>query len=122
MDEKIGAPRYKVVKLSIIYDTGEEFWSGPVVDASETGIFVETVHQLDPGSRVTVLPEMAGDEDVADMLPFELTAEVVRINEYDIENKWDQTPGIAFLWVDMTDEQKSQVRDFLQAQGVLVRR
>ena len=122
MDEKIGAPRYKVVKLNIVYDTGEEFWSGPVVDASETGIFVETVHQLEPGSRVTVLPEMGGDEEASEMLPFELTAEVVRINEYDIDNRWDQTPGIAFLWVDMTDEQKAQLRQFLQVQGVLVRR
>ena len=122
MDEKIGAPRYKVVKLNIIYDTGESFWSGPVVDASETGVFVETVHTLETGSRVTILPEVHGDEKASDMLPFELTAEVVRINEYDLDDKWDETPGIAFLWVDMTDEQKSQVRDFLQAQGVLVRR
>ena len=122
MSEKIGAPRYKVVRLNIIYDTGESFWAGPVVDASETGLFVETVHALKPGSRVTVLPEVDGDEKASEMLPFELTAEVVRINEYDLDEKWDQTPGIAFLWVDMSDQQKSQVREFLQAQGVLVRR
>ena len=122
MNEQIGAPRYKVVKMTIVYDTGGEFWSGPVVDASETGLFVETVHQLPPGKKVTIFPEVAGNEGASDSLPFELTAEVVRVNEYDLDTKWDETPGIAFLWVGMTDEQKGTIRDFLEKQGVLVRR
>jgi len=122
MNEKIGAPRYQVRKMNIIYDTGEEFWTGPVVDVSETGLFIETVHELEPGTEVTILPDVEGVEDIGDQLPFEIRARVVRINEYDLEEHWDRTPGIAFIWEGMSDQEKDQLRQFFVAHGILVRR
>jgi len=122
MNEKIGAPRYQVRKMNIIYDTGDEFWTGPVVDVSETGLFIETVHELEPGTEVTILPELGGDEDAAEHLPFEIRARVVRINEYDLDVHWDRTPGIAFIWEGMSEEEQEQLRQFFVAHGVLVRR
>ena len=101
----------------MIYDTGEAFWSAPVVDMSESGIFVETVHELAVGTAVTLLPDLKDDET----LPFEIRAEVVRTNEYDLDNHFDRTPGIAFRLVDMTPENISQLASFLSARGVKVR-
>lgn len=111
------AQRYKVGGLRVIYDTGDGYWSGRVVDVSESGIFVETTHELEPGTRVTLLPD-AADEDE---LPFEVTAEVARLNVYDLEEHYDRTPGIAFRWVDLDDAQRAQVRAYLEAHGVPVR-
>ena len=116
--EKVStAPRYHVRRMHVVYDTGDEFWSGPVVDVSESGIFVETTHDLPVGCRVTVFPDVAGD----DRLPFDLHAQVVRYNEYDLDEYFDRTPGLAFVWIDLADNERVLVRDFLKSDGVLVR-
>lgn len=107
------APRYRVHGLRVVYDTGDGYWSGEVVDVSESGVFVETTHELPAGARVTILPDSERDDD----LPFEVTAEVVRLNVYDLDNHYDRTPGIAFRWVDLSDEQLEQVRVFLRGRG-----
>ena len=111
------APRFKVGNLRIIYDTGEEFWSGPVTDMSESGIFVETMHELPSGTRVTLLPDLPGNRS----LPFEIKAEVVRTTEYDPDEHWDRTPGIAFRLIGLTLIQFEQLRTFLKAHGVPMR-
>ncbi len=111
------APRFRVGGLRVIYDTGDAFWSGPVVDVSESGIFVETAHSLPPGTMVTLMP----DTPEEDQLPFELRAVVVRSNEYDLEQHWDRTPGIAFRLEGLSAESFAQLRAFLHAHGVPVR-
>jgi hypothetical protein len=111
------APRFKVGNMRVIYDTGEEFWSGPVTDMSESGIFVETQHELPAGTKVTIIPDLPDEQS----LPFEIKAEVVRTTEYDPDQHWDRTPGIAFRLVGLTMQQFEQLRAFLKAQGVPMR-
>jgi Tfp pilus assembly protein PilZ len=101
--------------MTVVYDTGEGFWSGPVVDASESGLFIETTHDLEIGTKVTLLPQV---DDAEDELPFEILGNVVRVNEYDMDNHYDRTPGLAFHFVDMTEEEQTKVRRFLAERGV----
>ena len=49
------SPRFSL-KLQIVYDDGNAFMSGPVVDMSETGVFIETVMPLEPGTEVRHRP------------------------------------------------------------------
>ena len=114
--DKPRAPRYTVGNLRVIYDTGEEFWSGPVTDMSESGIFVETQHELPAGTRVTIIPDLPDNQS----LPFEIKAEVVRSLEYDPDQHWDRTPGIAFHLIGLSLVQFGQLREFLKAHGVPV--
>lgn len=111
------AARFKVGGLRVIYDTGDAFWSAPVVDVSESGLFVETAHQLPAGTTVTLMPDLPEEEQ----LPFEIHAVVVRSNEYDLDHHWDRTPGIAFRLEGLSPENFAQLRAFLRARGVPVR-
>ncbi|MEZ0312614.1 MAG: PilZ domain-containing protein [Myxococcota bacterium] len=111
------APRYRFGSLNFIYDTGESFWAAPVLDVSESGVFLETAHQLDVGTQVTLVPDVADDEK----LPFELTAQVVRVNEFDTEENFKRPPGIAFRLLNLTAAQSAELRTFLHERGVLVR-
>jgi hypothetical protein len=111
------ALRYAVGDLRVIYDTGDAFWSAPVVDMSESGLFVETTHVLAAGTKVTLMPDTPDEEQ----LPFELHATVVRINEYDLEDHWDRVPGMAFKIDNLSPDNYEQLRAFLQAHGVPVR-
>ncbi len=111
------APRYTVGAFSVIYDTGEAYWSAPVVDVSESGLFVETVHELPVGTHVTLMPEVPQEEQ----LPFEINAEVVRVSELDLDEHFDRTPGIAFRIGGMSIENYVKLRRFLKEHGVPVR-
>ncbi len=108
------APRFKVRGLNIIYDTGEGFWSGRVIDMSESGMFIETVHELPVGTKVTLMPDVPDEEQ----LPFEIHADVVRVHEYDLDNHFDRIPGIAFRISGLSVEHFAQLRNFLKAHGV----
>ncbi len=112
------APRYTVGGLRVIYDTGDGFWSAPVVDMSESGLFVETTHELAPGKQVVIIPDLPEEEE---QLPFEIHGVVVRTNEYNLDQHWDRTPGIAFRLEGLTEENFAQLRAFLAAHGVPVR-
>lgn len=111
------APRYRFGSLNFIYDTGESFWAAPVLDVSESGVFLETAHQLAVGTQVTLVPDVADNEK----LPFELTAEVVRVNEFESEANFKRPPGIAFRLLNLSQAQVLELRTFLEQRGVLVR-
>lgn len=118
MDEtKARSPRYQVAGMNIIYDTGESFWAGPVVDVSESGLFIETHHELAIGTRVILVPDLPECDDA---LPFEIPAEVARVNEVDLDNHFDRTPGIAFRLVELSNAELNEVRQFLKSHGVPV--
>jgi Tfp pilus assembly protein PilZ len=85
---------------------------------SESGIFVETTHELPPGKRVVIIPDLAEDEE---QLPFEIHGVVVRSNEYNLDEHWDRTPGIAFHLEGMSEENFAKLRAFLESHGVKVR-
>jgi uncharacterized protein (TIGR02266 family) len=97
------SPRY-VLKLQIVYDDGNAFMSGGVVDISESGVFIETVMPLEPGTEVRLtplLPEEAG--------LFEISGVVVRKNEYDLDNHFDRTPGMGIRFKDVTPDAQAQL-------------
>ena len=121
MAEKVGAPRYQINELTVIYDTGDSFWTAPVLDASETGLFAETAHELKPGTDVSVMFSACDSTEAATPLPLGLKAKIVRVNEYDLEKHWDRTPGLAFHWQDIGQEATLLVRSFLDQHGVLIR-
>ena len=54
-------PRFSL-KLQIVYDDGASFMSGPVLDMSETGVFIETVMPLEPGTAVRLMPLVKDDD------------------------------------------------------------
>jgi hypothetical protein len=118
-NEQPRAPRFSVGGLRVIYDTGDGYWSAPVIDVSETGLFVETTHELPPGKEVVIIPDL--DEGSEEHLPFEIRGVVVRNNEYDLDEHWDRTPGIAFSLANMSSEHIEQLQAFLAAHGVPVR-
>jgi hypothetical protein len=111
------APRYKVGGLNFIYDTGESYWAAPVVDLSESGLFLETAHQLPNATRVTLMPDVPDSE----RLPFELKGEVVRANDFDNERNFNRAPGIGFRLVDLRQDQYNELKQFLERRGVPVR-
>lgn len=113
MGGQFRAPRFSVARFNIVYDTGDGFWCGPVIDVSESGLFVETAHELPVGTRVTIVPDV---EDGAS-LPFELHGEVVRVHQLDLDGHADRTPGLALRWLDLSAEQIAQVREFIQSHG-----
>jgi hypothetical protein len=115
MTENQRAPRFRVHGLHVVYDTGEEFWSGPVVNASHSGVFIETTHTLSAGTQVTVMP--VGENDAK--LPFEITGVVVRVDEFDLDNHYDRIPGIAMRFDGLSDAQGDQLRAFLKEHGAL---
>lgn len=121
MADKIGAPRYQITELTVIYDTGDSFWTAPVLDASETGLFAETAHQLSPGTNVSVMFSTTHTSESGTPLPIGIDATVVRVNEYDLEQHWDRTPGLAFHWQDIGQDATQLVRSFLDEHGVLIR-
>ena len=121
MADKVGAPRYQINELTVIYDTGDSFWTAPVLDASETGLFAETSHELTPGTSVSVMFSASNSTESATPLPLGLKAKIVRVNEYDLEKHWDRTPGLAFHWQDIGQEATMLVRSYLDQNGVLIR-
>ena len=100
-------PRFQL-KLQIVFDDGESFMSGPVADMSETGVFIETVMPLKPGTRVRLTPLSQNEEGAT-----ELEGEVVRKAEYDLDNHFDRTPGMGIRFVDVTDEQHAVIAHLL---------
>jgi hypothetical protein len=101
-------PRY-AVKLQIVYDDGQSFMSGPVLDISETGVFIETVMPLSPGTTVRLTPLLNHD----DMSTLELEGEVVRKADYDLDNHFDRTPGMGIVFQNITDEQRQSLNKLL---------
>ena len=92
------------LKLQVIYDDGQSFMSGPVIDISETGLFSETVMPLPPGTLVRVTP-LTSDTETA--LDFE--GEVVRKADYDLDNHFDRIPGMGIRFVNVGDEERKTI-------------
>lgn len=121
MAGKIGAPRYQIRELTVIYDTGESYWAAPVLDASETGLFAETTHELVPGTDVSMVFSASNGAESSTPLPLGIQAKVVRVNQYDLDDHWDRVPGLAFHWQGMSQNDTGLVRSFLAQHGVLIR-
>lgn len=110
------APRYQVPGFSVIYDEGESYWTAPVINASRSGLFIETTHQVPVGTRMSIVPH--GDHD--EHLPFELTGTVVRVDELDLDNNPDGVPGIALRLDELSDDVRSKLDCYLAEHGVMI--
>ena len=100
------------LNMEVVYDDGEGFMCGPCIDISESGIFIETVMPLKSTTKVRViplLPEKAG--------MFEFEGEVVRQNEYDLNNHFDRTPGMGIRFIDPDPDQIIVLRKYLDAES-----
>ena len=121
MAVKTGAPRFEIQGLQAVYDTGESFWSARVVDASETGVFIETTHELSRGDQVELMLELPDSIKSDNPIPLYFRAKVVRLNHYDVEGNWNRKHGVGLCWQELTDQQSVQLRGFLQEHGVRIR-
>ena len=107
------AQRYRVDGMTVIYDAHGSFWSGPVRDMSETGLFVVTSHTLALGHVVPLIADAHGDED----LPFELRGEVVRVQPHDVEDLGSPASGLAFRLL-VPGTAQVAIRQFLTCCGI----
>ena len=121
MANQTGAPRYEIQGLRAVYDTGDTFWSARVVDTSETGIFLETSHELDEGATVQLTFDMPGSLVANTQLPLFLDAKVVRTNAYDPEKHWNRKHGLALTWQGLSVTETEQLRGFLTQHGIQIR-
>ncbi len=121
MTDKPQRPLRYRVPLKILYDAGEGgFWTAPVVDMAELGLFVETTHELPMGSEVIITPDPEDQFDDGENLPFELVGEVVRVNEWDLERFRNRPHGMAFQLKDVSDEDRETLIRFLEKYGKLL--
>lgn len=97
------SPRYSL-KLQIVYDDGNAFMSGAVVDISESGVFIETVMPLEPGTEVRLTPLVPEESGL-----FEIRGVVVRKNEYDLDNHFDRTPGMGVRFTGLSPQARAQL-------------
>jgi c-di-GMP-binding flagellar brake protein YcgR len=100
--------RYNVT-FEIVFDDGEGFMSGPVIDISETGCFIETVMPLEAGKLVRLTPLLPGETGL-----FEIEGEVVRKHEYDLDNHFDRTPGMGIRFVELSPGHREQLKLLLE--------
>ena len=104
-----------------MYDAGDTFWSARVVDTSETGIFLETTHELDEGAAVQLTFDMPESLATDLKLPLFLDAKVVRTNSYDLEEHWNRKHGLALTWQGLGPTETEQLRSFLTQHGIQIR-
>ena len=121
MAQQTGAPRYEIQGLRAVYDTGDTFWCARVVDTSETGIFLETTHELDEGASVQLMFDFPAEVTPSEEVPLYFYAKVVRNNSYDLEKHWNRKHGIALTWEGLSPQQTQQLRSFLAQHGVQIR-
>lgn len=110
------SPRFQM-KLQIVYDDGNAFMSGAVVDISESGVFIETVMPLEPGTEVRLIPLIPEEAGI-----FEIVGNVVRKLDYDLDNHFDRTPGMGVRFKNITADARSHLKAVLEKYGKSVTR
>jgi hypothetical protein len=97
------AERYNV-SFRVVWDDGESYYTGPVTNISETGIFVETAMPLPAGHAVTVIPLVDG------VALFELRGKVIRHVGEDLDNAPDRVVGMGIRFDQVTPQQLAEMR------------
>ena len=91
----------------VIYEDEEGYMAADVVDASETGLFLETTMGLPPGKEITMSIFGSPGIDFHDV-----KATVVRSDHYDPINKvWVRPEGMAVEFEGLTHTQKIALAD-----------
>jgi len=96
------APRYNV-SFRVVWDDGESYFTGPVTNISDSGIFVETAMPLTSGRAVTVIPLVDG------VALFELRGKVIRQVSEDWDNAPDRTVGMGIRFDEITPQQLAEL-------------
>ncbi len=97
------AERFKV-DFRVVWDDGESYFTGPVMNFSETGLFIETAMPVPAGRKVTIIPLVDG------VALFELQGTVVREVPEDLDNAPDRTTGMGVNFIDIKPEQVAELR------------
>jgi hypothetical protein len=90
------------VRFKLVYDDGQSFNAGHVMDLSETGLFLETALPLPTGTVVRLMPLGSAGEIVP-----EVYARVMRSIDYDPTSL--DPPGMGLMFVDLSDEDRAKV-------------
>jgi len=93
-----------LVDLEVDYRSEDTFLFAYISDISAMGIFVRTVSPEPPGTRLNLRfsPPMIG--------PIEVEGEVIWVNPYRPGDRENLHPGMGVKFVDMTSEQRDQIR------------
>ncbi len=110
--EDLRAPRYEV-SLTVVCDAGDDVFSAPIVDMSESGAFLLTGRSLPIGTPVSLVPNELDDAE----LPTEMQAEVVRVGDVGFEDAAGAGAGIAFRFKGLKVNEYAQLRAFLRRRG-----
>ncbi len=106
--EFMGADRRQwervLVDLEVDYRSEETFLFAYISDISAMGIFVRTVSPESPGTRLNLRfsPPSIG--------PIEVEGVVIWVNPYRPGDRENLHPGMGVQFVDMTGEQRDQIR------------
>ena len=96
------------VDLEVDYRSEDTFLFAYIKDISAMGIFVRTVAPEPPGTRLNLrfCPPGSG--------PIEVEGEVIWVNPYRPGDRENLHPGMGVKFVDMTGEQRDQIRDLVR--------
>jgi len=97
-------------EFKLIYDDGESYTAGRVLDVSETGLFLETVQPLPVGTVLTLFPV---DEHTQDL--YEIEAEVVRVVGENADSATLGGMGLRFVDPEALREQIDALIETLEA-------
>lgn len=94
------------VRFKLVYDDGNSFNAGKVLNVSEGGLFLETALPLPEGTVVRLMPLDDGGE------VFEVFARVMRSIQYDPTTI--DSPGMGLMFIDLSDDDRSRVVRMIQ--------
>lgn len=94
------------VRFKLVYDDGDSFNAGGVLDVSEGGLFLETALPLPVGTVVRLAP--LNDAD----LLFEVAARVKRSVPYDPTSM--APPGMGLEFIDVQADDKKRISDLIR--------
>lgn len=96
-------------EFKLIYDDGESFTAGRVLDVSETGLFLETAQPAPVGTILTLFPVDVATQDL-----YEIQAEVVRVVADDPDTSTLGGMGLRFVDPDSVKDQLDALIETLE--------
>lgn len=97
------------VSFEIVYDDGDGFMSGRVLDISQSGLFLETAMPLEAGTKVRMTPLVPEEVGL-----FEIEGEVMRTDEYTEERLMTHAPGMGIRFINMSDAEHAELEKLME--------
>ena len=95
------------VSFRVVWDDGESYFTGPVMNISDSGIFVETAMPLQAGKVVSVIPLVDG------VALFELRGKVIRHVPEDLDNAPDRVVGMGIHFDNVSQAQLAELHKMM---------